>query len=71
MIGRRAYRYSGYNANDFRLRPYVAVLHPGSTTPTSSGVGGLITATFAFSRQEQFGLKPLWQERKTRQIRPV
>jgi hypothetical protein len=71
MIGRRAYRRSGHNAKDFRLRPYVAVLQPGSTTPTSSGVGGLIVATSAFSRQVQFGLKLLWQERKTRQILPV
>ena len=38
----------------------VAVLQPGSTTPTSSGVGGLITATSTSSRQVQFGLKLLW-----------
>jgi hypothetical protein len=38
----------------------VAVLEPGSTTPTSSGVGGLITGTSTSSRQVQFGLKLLW-----------
>ena len=38
----------------------VAVLAPGSTTPTSSGVGGLITGTSTSSRQVQFGLKLLW-----------
>ncbi len=38
----------------------VAVLQPGSTTPTSSGVGGLITGTSTSSRQVQFGLKLLW-----------
>jgi len=38
----------------------VAVLQPGSTTPTSSGVGGLITGTSTNSRQVQFGLKLLW-----------
>jgi hypothetical protein len=38
----------------------VAVLEPGSTTPTSSGVGGLITSTSTSSRQVQFGLKLLW-----------
>jgi hypothetical protein len=38
----------------------IAVLQPGSTTPTSSGVGGLITATATSSRQLQFGLKLLW-----------
>ena len=38
----------------------VAVLQPGSTAPTSSGVGGLITGTSTNSRQLQFGLKLLW-----------
>jgi hypothetical protein len=38
----------------------VAVLQPGSTAPTSSGVGGLITGTSTSSRQVQFGLKLLW-----------
>jgi hypothetical protein len=38
----------------------VAVLQPGSTTPTSSGVGGLITGTSTSSRQVQFGIKLLW-----------
>ncbi len=38
----------------------VAVLEPGATTPTSSGVGGLITGTSTSSRQVQFGLKLLW-----------
>jgi len=38
----------------------VAVLEPSSTTPTSSGVGGLITSTSTNSRQVQFGLKLLW-----------
>ena len=38
----------------------VSVLQPGSTTPTSSGVGGLITGTSTNSRQVQFGLKLLW-----------
>jgi hypothetical protein len=38
----------------------VAVLAPGSTTPISSGVGGLITGTSTSSRQVQFGLKLLW-----------
>src|SRR4029077_14843048 len=38
----------------------VAVLAPGSTTPISSGVGGLITSTSTSSRQVQFGLKLLW-----------
>jgi Carboxypeptidase regulatory-like domain len=38
----------------------VAVLEPGSTAPTSSGIGGLITGTSTSSRQVQFGLKLLW-----------
>jgi hypothetical protein len=38
----------------------VAVLEPGSTKPTSSGVGGLIPGTSTSSRQVQFGLKLLW-----------
>jgi hypothetical protein len=38
----------------------VAVLEPGTTTPTSSGVGGLIAGTSTSSRQVQFGLKLLW-----------
>src|SRR4029077_202744 len=38
----------------------VAVLALGSTTPISSGVGGLITSTSSSSRQVQFGLKLLW-----------
>ena len=38
----------------------VAVLEPGATTPTSSGIGGLITGTSTSSRQVQFGLKLLW-----------
>jgi hypothetical protein len=38
----------------------IAVLQPGSTAPTSSGVGGLVTGTSTNSRQVQFGLKLLW-----------
>jgi carboxypeptidase family protein len=38
----------------------VAVLQPGTTTPTPSGVGGLVTGTSTSSRQVQFGLKLLW-----------
>jgi hypothetical protein len=59
MIGRLAYRRSGHTAKYFRLRPYEALLQPGSATPTSSGAAGLITATSVSSRQVRFGLKLL------------